>query len=141
MLQVVDKSASERREWLGLLSRAPRELLESWAKSERLPAFAWLRRPETGLAMVRGRIGGAGAKFNLGEMTITRCALRLESGASGIAYIQGRDHRKAELAALADALLQTKGVAQRVKAELLARIRKQLEADALRMQRKAQATR
>jgi len=140
MLQVVDKSAAERREWMGLLSRAPRELLEAWAGRAKAPAYAWLRRPESGLAMVRARAGGSGGKFNLGEMTITRCALRLEGGASGVAYVQGRDHRKAELAALADALLQTPAAA-RVKAELIAPVRSHLEAHAARMQRKAQATR
>lgn len=141
MLQVVDKPGPERREWMGLLARAPRELLESWAKGVKSPAFSWLRRPESGLAMVRARAGGSGGKFNLGEMTITRCALRLESGASGVAYVQGRDHRKAELAALADALLQTPAAAGRVKAELISAIRTHLDARAARMQRKAQATR
>ena len=125
---------------MGALARAPRELLEQWAARAELPAFTWLRRPEHGLAMVRARAGGSGAKFNLGEMTITRCALRLESGASGVAYIQGRDARKAELAALADALLQTKAV-RRVKAELIEPLRAQLAARAAAMQRKAQATR
>ena len=125
---------------MGLLSRAPRELLEAWAARAKAPAHTWLRRPESGLAMVRARAGGSGGKFNLGEMTITRCALRLEGGASGVAYVQGRDHRKAELAALADALLQT-AAAGRVKAELIAPVRSHLEAHAARMQRKAQATR
>jgi alpha-D-ribose 1-methylphosphonate 5-triphosphate synthase subunit PhnG len=141
MLHVVDKLDSERREWMGLLSRAPRELLESWAGAAKPPAFSWLRRPESGLAMVRGRAGGSGPKFNLGEMTITRCALRLESGAGGVAYVQGRDHRKAELAALADALLQTKGAAGGVRAALIEPVRAHLEARAASMQRKAQATR
>ena len=141
MLQVVDKADAERREWMGLLSRAPRELLESWAGSAKPPAFSWLRRPESGLAMVRARAGGSGEKFNLGEMTITRCALRLESGASGVAYVQGRDHKKAELAALADALLQTPAAAQRVKADLIQPVRAHLAARAAQMQRKAQATR
>lgn len=141
MLQVVDKADTARREWMGLLARAPRELLESWASGARLPGFSWLRRPESGLAMVRARAGGSGGKFNLGEMTITRCALRLESGASGVAYVQGRDHKKAELAALADALLQTKGAAERVKADLIKPVRAHLDARAARMQRKAQATR
>ena len=127
MLQVVDKSGADpnsaRREWMGLLARAPRELLEAWAQAAKPPGFSWLRRPESGLAMVRARAGGSGEKFNLGEMTVTRCALRLQGGASGVAYVQGRDHRKAELAALADALLQTKGAAERVKAELLGPLR------------------
>jgi alpha-D-ribose 1-methylphosphonate 5-triphosphate synthase subunit PhnG len=141
MLQVVDRSNAERREWMGLLARAPRELLEAWAGCAKAPGFTWLRRPESGLAMVRGRVGGSGGKFNLGEMTITRCALRLEGGASGVAYVQGRDHRKAELAALADALLQTKGAAERVRSGLIEPVRAHLEARAASMQRKAQATR
>jgi alpha-D-ribose 1-methylphosphonate 5-triphosphate synthase subunit PhnG len=141
MLQVVDKADAERREWMGLLSRAPRELLESWAAGAKTPVFSWLRRPESGLAMVRARAGGSGEKFNLGEMTITRCALRLESGASGVAYVQGRDHKKAELAALADALLQTPATAKRVKADLIGPVRAHLAARSAQMQRKAQATR
>jgi alpha-D-ribose 1-methylphosphonate 5-triphosphate synthase subunit PhnG len=55
--------------------------------------------------MVRGRAGGDGEAFNLGEMTVTRCALRLGPHI-GHAYIAGRDHAKARLAALLDAALQ-----------------------------------
>src|SRR5690606_24690003 len=69
-------------------------------------SFVWLRRPELGLAMVRGRAGGTGMRFNLGEVTVTRCTLRLEGGATGTAYVAGRNKRHAELAALLDALLQ-----------------------------------
>jgi alpha-D-ribose 1-methylphosphonate 5-triphosphate synthase subunit PhnG len=42
----------------------------------------------------------------MGEMTATRCSVRLESGFVGHAYVAGRDTRHAELAAIADALLQ-----------------------------------
>ena len=56
--------------------------------------------------MVRGRTGGTGAPFNMGEMTVTRCALRLETGEVGHAYVQGRDKAHAERAALVDALMQ-----------------------------------
>jgi len=65
-----------------------------------------VRRPESGMTMVRGRAGGTGAPFNLGEMTVTRCALRLDGGVMGVAYVKGRSHRHAELAALFDALMQ-----------------------------------
>ncbi len=71
-----------------------------------LPDYTVLRGPESGLVMVRGRAGGGGAPFNLGEMTVTRCTVRTESGLVGHAYIAGRDERRAELAALADALMQ-----------------------------------
>ncbi|MSP29280.1 MAG: phosphonate C-P lyase system protein PhnG [Acetobacteraceae bacterium] len=71
-----------------------------------LPAYRRLRGPESGLVMLRGRTGGAGAAFNLGEMTVTRCTVRTDDGLTGHAYVAGRDARQAELAALVDALLQ-----------------------------------
>jgi alpha-D-ribose 1-methylphosphonate 5-triphosphate synthase subunit PhnG len=66
-----------------------------------------LRPTEIGLVMLRGRIGGDGASFNVGEATVTRAAVRLASGENGFSYVLGRDVRKAQLAALCDALLQT----------------------------------
>ena len=56
--------------------------------------------------MVRGRAGGGGSPFNLGEMTVTRCTIRTAAGFIGHAYIPGRDARRAERAALVDALMQ-----------------------------------
>lgn len=140
MLQLVDNNKLERREWISVLSRAPLEMLEAWIARIRAPAHTWLRRPETGLAMVRARAGGSGEQFNLGEITVTRCALRLEGGASGVAYVQGRSHRKAELAALADALLQT-SLAGQLEKDLVEPVRAHLKDAAEKMQRKAQATR
>jgi alpha-D-ribose 1-methylphosphonate 5-triphosphate synthase subunit PhnG len=72
-------------------------------------------------------------------MTVTRCALKLEGAAAGVAYVQGRSARKAELAALADALLQT-AARDAVRRELLEPVRTRLDADAARQRRKAQAT-
>ncbi|HEV7799683.1 MAG TPA: phosphonate C-P lyase system protein PhnG [Burkholderiales bacterium] len=96
-----------RRRWMGVLARARCDELEALCDALRpLPASEWLRQPETGLAMVRGRIGGTGAKFNIGEMSLTRCAIVLASGSTGIGYVQGRSARHAELAALIDALMQ-----------------------------------
>lgn len=96
-----------RQRWMGVLAKArPDEIGKLW---ERLapPAYAWLRRPETGLIMVRGRAGGDGAPFNLGEMTVTRCSVRLEGGPVGHAWVAGRDALHAERAAVMDALLQS----------------------------------
>ena len=107
-------SSAMRRAWMAVLAHTPRAELEA-ALSQVLegvspPEFDWLRPPETGLAMVRGRIGGSGDAFNLGEATVTRATLRLRSPAEqapvGVACHLGRDRRRAELAALADALLQ-----------------------------------
>lgn len=97
---------AERRDWMGLLARAaPARLAELLPAP--LPAHDLLRPPEIGSVMVRGRIGGTGAPFNLGEMTVTRCSLRLEGGAVGHAHVQGRDRDHALRAAIVDALMQT----------------------------------
>jgi alpha-D-ribose 1-methylphosphonate 5-triphosphate synthase subunit PhnG len=92
---------------MSVLARAPAAAIEAGiTRDGPLPAWTRVRGPETGLVMVRGRAGGSGSPFNLGEMTVTRCTVRLASGATGHAYIAGRDERQAELAAVADALLQ-----------------------------------
>ncbi len=49
-----------------------------------------LRRPEIGLVMVRGRIGGDGAPFNMGEATVTRAAVSLPGGEVGFGHVLGR---------------------------------------------------
>jgi alpha-D-ribose 1-methylphosphonate 5-triphosphate synthase subunit PhnG len=96
-----------RKRWMGVLARASAAELEPlWQKHGAGAALALLRPSETGLVMVRGRAGGTGQRFNLGEMTVTRCAVEAPNGATGHAYVSGRDKRHAELAARFDALLQ-----------------------------------
>jgi alpha-D-ribose 1-methylphosphonate 5-triphosphate synthase subunit PhnG len=59
--------------------------------------------------MVQGRMGGDGDPFNVGEMTVTRCAVRMAAdGRVGHAYVSGRRPAHAEMAAVFDALLQDK---------------------------------
>ncbi len=97
----------DRKEYLGLLARAPSEDLAVAVDAlGPEPGFQWLRAPEIGAVMVRGRAGGTGAPFNIGEMSVTRCSLRLASGEVGHGTVQGRDKDKARLAALVDALMQ-----------------------------------
>jgi len=82
-----------------------------------------IRPAETGLMMVRGRIGGDGAPFNVGEATVTRCAMQLATGEIGYAYLLGRDPVKARLAALLDALWQAESYRDAVESHALAPIR------------------
>ena len=99
--------ATDRQRWMSLLAKAPEALLDRlFAGLGPAPAFDWVRPPEMGSVMVRGRTGGTGAAFNLGEMTVTRCALRLSTGETGHAYVQGRSKAKARQAAIVDALMQ-----------------------------------
>ncbi|TGS19374.1 phosphonate C-P lyase system protein PhnG [Mesorhizobium sp. M2E.F.Ca.ET.209.01.1.1] len=87
-----------------------------------------LRGPETGLVTVRGRIGGGGAPFNVGEATVTRATVRLPSGQVGHSYALGRDKDKARLAAIADALWQDPAQREAVETKLAAPLRAALDA-------------
>ena len=93
------------------------QLLLPWADTER----TWLRRPETGLVMVQGRTGGTGTRFNLGEMSATRCTIRLVAcGSTGVGWVSGRNSKHAESIALADALLQSPLYREDVFAQVIA---------------------
>ena len=103
-----DRKKPARQSWMATLAKAPEGFLQDvWNAAGFAQSFTWLRAPEVGAVMVRGAMGGTGAAFNLGEMTVTRCSLQLENGAVGHAYIAGRDRQKAEIAAQCDALMQT----------------------------------
>jgi len=97
-----------RRRAMAVLADTPTGEIEAQLSGVTVPAHEDLRLPENGLVMLRGRIGGDGAPFNLGEATVTRAAVRLASGETGFAYVLGRDPKKAKLIAVCDALIQSK---------------------------------
>lgn len=105
-------TTENRQQWMGILARALLAELEgAWDELSVKPEYSMLRQPETGLVMVQARAGGSGAPFNMGEMTLTRCAvsITMEGDAQAVvghAYVAGRSHRHAELAAVFDGLLQ-----------------------------------
>ena len=68
--------------------------------------FETIRPAEVGLTQVRGRMGGTGSQFNVGDMTITRCVVRSDQGHYGHSYIIGRNKDHATRAAQLDAMLQ-----------------------------------
>nr|WP_041675410.1 phosphonate C-P lyase system protein PhnG [Ramlibacter tataouinensis] len=106
-----ERPETRRRRWLAVLARAGRDQLDqAAARCAPWPAHEWLRGAETGMVMLRGRVGGTGDAFNLGEATVTRCAVRMGTRL-GVGYTLGRDRRKAELIALFDALLQDEALA------------------------------
>jgi alpha-D-ribose 1-methylphosphonate 5-triphosphate synthase subunit PhnG len=88
-----------------------------------LPDHETLREPENGLVMVRGRVGGDGASFNLGEATVSRAAVRLSSGEVGFGYTLGRDREKARLIALCDAMVQSGELGAAIEAKVVAPLR------------------
>jgi alpha-D-ribose 1-methylphosphonate 5-triphosphate synthase subunit PhnG len=94
--------------------------------------------------MVQGRVGGTGERFNLGEVTVTRCALRLSGAATdapvGVSYVLGRNHHQAQLAAVADALLQDPTQLATLQASLLTPLRDHLQAQQAARHARAQTT-
>jgi alpha-D-ribose 1-methylphosphonate 5-triphosphate synthase subunit PhnG len=123
-----DESVAARRAAMALLAEGTlAELADGLAAIGGFVDHAEIRPAETGLMMVRGRIGGDGAPFNVGEATVTRCAIRLASGDIGHAYVLGRDRDRARLAALLDALWQTATYRDAVERHALAPIRARRE--------------
>src|SRR3712207_5372207 len=101
----------QRRAWMAVLARAEAgEILRRLEALPPLPPHTRLRGPEIGLVMARGRQGGDGAPFNLGEMTVTRCTVGVGGAFVGHANVAGRDKEKAELAAVLDAALQDRAL-------------------------------
>jgi alpha-D-ribose 1-methylphosphonate 5-triphosphate synthase subunit PhnG len=128
----------DRAEALGLLARARPGRLAELAPD--LPSHSLLRGPETGAVMVQGRQGGTGAPFNLGELTATRCSVRLDCGAVGHSWVQGRDKAHARRAAVLDALMQTERAAA-LAATVLVQLANDETARREEQSRKAGATR
>ncbi len=105
-----------------------------------LPAHEAIRPAECGLVMVQGRVGGDGVPFNLGEATVSRAAVQLHSGETGIGYVLGRDRDKAHLVALCDALVQSERFSAAVEQEVAAPIRARLDAARRRKAEQSAAT-
>ena len=106
-----------------------------------VPAHENLREPENGLVMVRGRIGGDGAPFNLGEATVSRAAVRLSTGEMGFGYTLGRNRQKAQMIALCDALIQSADHASAVETQVLAPLRAAIASERNRRAAETAATR
>jgi alpha-D-ribose 1-methylphosphonate 5-triphosphate synthase subunit PhnG len=106
-----------------------------------LPAWRELRPTQTGLVMVRGRINGDGTPFHCGEATVTRATIELATGEIGFAYVLGRDHEQARLAARCDALWQAAAFRDAIEAHVLAPLRAQQGATRERERAQTAATR
>ena len=102
-----DGGQTRRQEWLSILAQAsPKAVADALRAVTPQPSYKLLRAPECGMIMLRGRAGGSGRRFNLGEATVTRCSVKVDGGSVGHGYVLGRSPQHAEQTALLDALLQ-----------------------------------
>jgi alpha-D-ribose 1-methylphosphonate 5-triphosphate synthase subunit PhnG len=114
---------ARRKAVMAVLAHSATADIEGRLGTIALPAHEDLRDPENGLVMVRGRVGGDGALFNLGEATVSRAAVRLSTGEVGFGYALGRHREKARLIALCDAMVQSDEFAAAIEAQVVAPLR------------------
>jgi alpha-D-ribose 1-methylphosphonate 5-triphosphate synthase subunit PhnG len=148
MTDFSNKSSGEhaqRQHWLSVLALAPCAALEQallqTQSTCRPPPLNWLRKPQTGLYMVRARAGGSGTQFNLGEASVTRCAVQDDSGRIGVGYVRGGNARHAELVALFDLFLQNDECQPQLLATVIAPLAERQAAARTSASREAAATR
>jgi alpha-D-ribose 1-methylphosphonate 5-triphosphate synthase subunit PhnG len=118
-----DGRQAQRKAAMAVLADASAAEIAGQLAAISLPTHENLREAENGLVMVRGRIGGDGAPFNLGEATVSRAAVRLASGEVGFGYTLGRDREKARMIALCDALAQSDEFALDIETQVIAPLR------------------
>ncbi len=137
-----EREVKARQRWMGILARAPFESIETaWGELSQRPIYTFLRKPETGTVMVRARTEGEGRAFNFGEVPVTRCAVRTQSGLSGCAYVKGTRLRHAELAAVFDALLQDDEARGEVLDRVIEPLAEKLAVEKRRSSKKTETTR
>ena len=132
---------AQRKAAMTVLAHSDAAKITGYLEAIALPGYENLREPENGLVMVRGRVGGDGAPFNLGEATVSRAAVRITSGEVGFGYTLGRDREKARMIALCDALMQSNEFAAAVEANVLAPLRAAMVATQARKAAESAATR
>jgi alpha-D-ribose 1-methylphosphonate 5-triphosphate synthase subunit PhnG len=99
-----------------------------------------VRAPETGLVMLRGRAGGDGGPFNLGEATVSRAVVELATGERGYGQLLGRNREHAALAATVEALYQRSDEIDKVEQLILTPIETRLAAESQRQRAETAAT-
>jgi alpha-D-ribose 1-methylphosphonate 5-triphosphate synthase subunit PhnG len=132
---------ARRRAAMAVLAHSDAAEIASRLETMAVPVYENLREPENGLVMVRGRIGGDGAPFNLGEATVSRAAVRLSTGELGFGYTLGRDRQKARMIALCDALVQSDEFADAVESQVIAPLRTRMISERNRTAAETAATR
>jgi len=123
------EQAGRRRCAFILAGATAEELHSAWDALKDKPETKPVRGPETGLVMVRGRFGGGGSPFNLGEATVTRATVALASGTIGHAQALGTNKQKVKLAAIFDALWQEDATRDHIEKTVLASVEHRIEAE------------
>ena len=132
----------DRKQALDILARTPVDILSQTygLLGGDMPPAVPVRGPEIGTVMVRGKVGGGGGAFNLGEASVTRATVKLATGEVGHSIILGRDQHKAHIVAHLDALRQRPDWVARIDADIVRPALAFMEAEKLRRAEETEAT-
>ncbi|MEP3436377.1 MAG: phosphonate C-P lyase system protein PhnG [Hoeflea sp.] len=140
--QMVADDVAARQRRLSVLAKAPgKDLMACWKRTGLDPSVELLRGPESGLVALRGRVGGGGQPFHVGEISATRVTVRIGSGQIGHAMISGRDVRKAQLVAVIDALAQDPAHADLIERDIVKPLEKSASGADAKLREETAATR
>ena len=138
-VMVIEKN---RKEWITLLGSADPVDLEAAIKElANKVEITHVMKPETGMIMVQAKADGSNGRFNLGEVTVSRCVLEVNNNFMGTSWVMGSDLRHAELAALFDALLQDPDTHDQLATTLIKELKAKQTAKNERLARDASDTR
>ena len=117
------ENRKERQNWIRILSGADtsRLILEYKKLAISVP-HTTISGPETGLIMVQARADGSGPRFNLGEMSVSKCLLKVDDRYLGYGMVMGSEPEHARLAALFDGLLQHPDFSSQLKRDLIQKL-------------------
>jgi alpha-D-ribose 1-methylphosphonate 5-triphosphate synthase subunit PhnG len=136
------RTTAARQELMDICARATEaELAAAVDALDPPPEAIDVRPAEIGLVMLRGRIGGNGAPFNVGEATVTRAVVRLSTGETGFSYLLGRSKRCARLAAILEAAGQRPAYRQSLVQHLIRPVAERVESERRLSREETAATR
>jgi alpha-D-ribose 1-methylphosphonate 5-triphosphate synthase subunit PhnG len=93
------------------------------------------------MVMAVARTEAKGEPFNLGEVSVTRCALRLSNGETGIGYVMGSNKEHALYVAMLDAIAQQPDQYEAINSGLIQPLQQKLLQTHQKQQQKTDKTR
>ena len=141
MTSQTSQAEQGRKTLLSVLAKSKlNDIKTYWQDTLENQSYQTIRPPQTGMVMAVARAGSSGEPFNLGEVSVTRCAIRLDSGETGVGYVTGSNKDHALHIAVIDALAQVKDQQQPLQCEVIKPLQEKLQRLKMQQQEKADAT-
>lgn len=131
----------QRQQLLTTLAKSSlSDIKRFWQQSPDEYDYETIREPHTGMVMAVARAESRGEPFNLGEVSVSRCALRLSSGEMGVGYVMGRNCEHALYVAILDALAQNSNQYEVILQQVIKPLQCEIENKRLKQKRETAQT-